>query len=498
MTTRGWVWLTFGLVLLPLLGWWAYGLFDLDEGFYGAVTAEMIRRGEWITPYYNGNPWFEKPILLYWLARPCIQFLGDMIGPRLPSVMCSLLLAWVMYRLVRPMIGLSATLCSILVCATSLLMIALGRMMMTDLPLVAAFTAGMLFLYHSMTDRPGWRWAFGACIGVAVLAKGPVAILLTVGVLIWTTWRQPELRSGLRGGWHWAVLACAVVISIWYVPCYLANGDTFVQKFLVEQNIRRFQGGDTAHAVPWPASWIFYPLVILLGMAPWSGRLWQARPWILPEGTQRTFLRFCSGWAFVVFAFFFLGSAKLVHYVAPLVPPLAICLGALISAQHFRSEGGILDDPAPTPSLMRPFIITAICQCMIANAGFMAYYYGYFGNDSHAEIHALAKRCHGTGVPVAVYKLSRQTADQGTGQLQLQQTSHPSVIMYVNQPVMDWNEIEQLESAPTPLWVITRIDRISIDDENRLGTKGKYLHRQSTGDLKYYALYRLESNQSFK
>ena len=147
---------------------------------------------------------------------------------------------------------------------------------------------------------------------------------------------------------------------------------------------------------------------------------------------------------------------------------------------------------------MRPFIITAICQCMIANAGFMAYYYGYFGNDSHAEIHALAKRCHGTGVPVAVYKLSRQTADQGTGQLQLQQTSHPSVIMYVNQPVMDWNEIEQLESAPTPLWVITRIDRISIDDENRLGTKGKYLHRQSTGDLKYYALYRLESNQSFK
>ena len=46
------------LAILPLLGWWFYGLFDIDEGFYGAVVAEMNRRGEWITPFYNGKPWF--------------------------------------------------------------------------------------------------------------------------------------------------------------------------------------------------------------------------------------------------------------------------------------------------------------------------------------------------------------------------------------------------------------------------------------------------------
>src|SRR5262249_44035004 len=61
---------------LPLLGWWLTGLFDLDEGFYAAVTAEMNRRGEWITPYYNGQPWFEKPILLYWAAKPCVALFG--------------------------------------------------------------------------------------------------------------------------------------------------------------------------------------------------------------------------------------------------------------------------------------------------------------------------------------------------------------------------------------------------------------------------------------
>src|SRR5436305_1720172 len=90
-----WLW-TWLLAILPFVGFWTYGLFDLDEGFYGAVIAEMNRRGEWITPYFNGHPWFEKPILLYWLAKPCLMLFGQTIGPRLPSVLASIgLFAWV-------------------------------------------------------------------------------------------------------------------------------------------------------------------------------------------------------------------------------------------------------------------------------------------------------------------------------------------------------------------------------------------------------------------
>jgi 4-amino-4-deoxy-L-arabinose transferase-like glycosyltransferase len=70
---------------LPLFGWWMTGLFDVDEGFYGAVVAEMNRRHEWITPFFNGQPWFEKPILVYWLAKPCMMLFGPNFGPRLPA-----------------------------------------------------------------------------------------------------------------------------------------------------------------------------------------------------------------------------------------------------------------------------------------------------------------------------------------------------------------------------------------------------------------------------
>ena len=82
--------LTLLLAALPLLGWWLYGLFDLDEGFYASVTGEMLRRGDWITPYFNGEPWFEKPILLYWFAAPSVALFGEAIGPRLPSIFASL------------------------------------------------------------------------------------------------------------------------------------------------------------------------------------------------------------------------------------------------------------------------------------------------------------------------------------------------------------------------------------------------------------------------
>ena len=86
---------------LPFLGFWLTGLTDLDEGYYGAVAAEMNRRGEWLIPFYNGSPWFEKPILLYWLAKPSLMLFGEVVGPRLPSVVCSLgtlaVVAWFVF-----------------------------------------------------------------------------------------------------------------------------------------------------------------------------------------------------------------------------------------------------------------------------------------------------------------------------------------------------------------------------------------------------------------
>ncbi len=170
---------------MPLLGWWATGLFDLDEGFYAAVVAEMNRRGEWVTPYYNGRPWFEKPILLYWLAKPTVAWFGEAVGPRLPSVLCTLgtyaVVAWFCLRRGDDKRVPTAQL-AVLILASSLLVLALGRMMMTDAPLMLALTGAFLTFWESLVGDRRWRLVTAALLGVGVLAKGPVACLLFLPV----------------------------------------------------------------------------------------------------------------------------------------------------------------------------------------------------------------------------------------------------------------------------------------------------------------------------
>src|SRR4051812_41619111 len=130
-TLRPVPWLLLWLfAVLPLLGWWLYGLFDLDEGFYGAVVAEMNRRGEWITPYYNGQPWFEKPILLYWVAKPLMMLFGNVVGPRLPSILATLGTYALVARFVRRYWDHAAAQWCVLVLASTTLVVGLGRMMM--------------------------------------------------------------------------------------------------------------------------------------------------------------------------------------------------------------------------------------------------------------------------------------------------------------------------------------------------------------------------------
>ncbi|HZH99303.1 MAG TPA: hypothetical protein VEX38_10055, partial [Fimbriimonadaceae bacterium] len=124
------VWaVTFAVAIFPLLGFWLYGLFDLDEGFYAAVSWEMMQRGEWITPYYNGNPWFEKPILLYWFAIPSISAFGEEVGPRLPAVLATVSLYGVCGIFLARCVSLTAGRLCVLILGSCLLLVGVGRMM---------------------------------------------------------------------------------------------------------------------------------------------------------------------------------------------------------------------------------------------------------------------------------------------------------------------------------------------------------------------------------
>src|SRR5271168_2400149 len=53
------------VLLYPCL---SFHLFEPDEGRYAEIPREMLARGEWVVPYLHGEPYLDKPPLLYWLV----------------------------------------------------------------------------------------------------------------------------------------------------------------------------------------------------------------------------------------------------------------------------------------------------------------------------------------------------------------------------------------------------------------------------------------------
>jgi 4-amino-4-deoxy-L-arabinose transferase-like glycosyltransferase len=54
----------------------SFPLFEPDEGRYAEIPREMLARGEWVVPYLHGQPYLDKPPLVYWLVMGCYRLLG--------------------------------------------------------------------------------------------------------------------------------------------------------------------------------------------------------------------------------------------------------------------------------------------------------------------------------------------------------------------------------------------------------------------------------------
>ncbi len=401
------------------------GLFDIDEGFYGAVVAEMNRRHEWITPFFNGEPWFEKPILLYWLAKPCMMLFGPDFGPRLPSVLCTIGLFVVCGFFARRRYDTEAQSSAIFCLGSSVLVLGLGRLMMTDAALNLALTTAFLSFYESLVGDRRWRILTAFCLGLGVLAKGPVALLLFVLVAGIAVWRDPSIRAQLKGYWLVGTVVLASTIACWYVPCYLANGDVFIQKFLIEQNVGRFLGGDKAHSLGIIGLPLYIPIV-LLAICPWG---WIERKAFSRENVDDSFSRFLATWAIVIFVFFSLSGAKLVHYVLPVIPPMA-----MLAAKRMSQDPKIRWQPE---MMMGISIFLLLILNPVQNFAFV--------KSGQNEAQALVRKHPEIE---AFYKIGRQEKDLGTGTTDLKETDLPSLIMYLNHTVVETDDLEALKSMP--------------------------------------------------
>ncbi len=254
----------------------------------------MAATGDWITPRLWGQPWFEKPALLYWMTAAGFKLgLGPDLAPRLPVALASVAFLIYFFFVLRREFGERAAWYSATILATSAGWLAYSHVAITDLPMSAAFAAAMLAIL-ARAREPGAssrRWIIaGAMLGLAVLAKGLVPLVLFIPAL-WFLRRQIRDLALLFG-------AAIVIAAPWYVLVTLRNGRPFLEEFFWKHHFSRFLASALQHGQPF---WFYIP-VLLAGLFPWTplfALLFQRRFY---DDRRAQFLLAWLAWGFLFFS----------------------------------------------------------------------------------------------------------------------------------------------------------------------------------------------------
>jgi 4-amino-4-deoxy-L-arabinose transferase-like glycosyltransferase len=350
-------WLYWGLAVF-LCGVWlgtlaGRPLFNPDEGRYAEIPREMLSGGDWVIPHLNGLDYIEKPPLQFWATATAYRFLGvNEFSARLYTALTALATVAVMGFLARRLWGKDAGWRAAAILSGMFMFVVLGQLMTLDMSLsfwMTASLAGFLLAQQGARTERLWMLVAWSAAALGVLTKGLVAAAIPAAVLViyslWSRdflpWRKLHAALGLplflsiTVPWHW--LAALKL-------------DDFLQFFFVHEHFARYLTPIAERQEPW---W-FFGYVFLLGTVPWtipalrvviSG--WRSAE---PPGQFRPTL-FLWIWVIFICVFFSLSDSKLMPYILPAIPALAVLIAAL-----------------PVATLKRDFLVTAMLTTAAALA----------------------------------------------------------------------------------------------------------------------------------
>ncbi|HLW23005.1 MAG TPA: glycosyltransferase family 39 protein [Steroidobacteraceae bacterium] len=332
-------WTGLALSLLVLIVWFAVlaerPLFEPDEGRYAEIPREMLASGEFLVPHLDGLVYLEKPPLQYWATALSLKILGRTeLAARLYTTLCALGTLGAVALIAVRIFGAAAAVRATAVLASMLLFVILGQLLTLDMSLTCCLTwslAGFLRAQHAPPAAARrWMLLAWAAAALGVLTKGIEAAAIPAAVLVLHTlitrdtrpWRRLEAPAGL------ALFVLIAVPWFWLVAHRVPD---FLEFFFVHEHVSRYLTPSADRQEP---VW-FFALVFLWGTLPWT--LPAVR--VVFMGAARTrsgsppaefdARRFLWLWVLFVAVFFSFSDSKLIPYLLPALPPLALLIGAL-------------------------------------------------------------------------------------------------------------------------------------------------------------------------
>ena len=307
-------------------------LLDPDEPVYAETPKEMFSFNEFLSPRIYGEYWYDKPPMYYWLVAASYKLFGmNEFAARFPSAILAVACTLLVYQSGGRLFNERAGIAGALVLATSIEFFYLGKAAVTDITLLFFLSASLLAFIEK---KYYIAYLFA---GLATLTKGPIGLLFPGGIIFfyllatrnWALLKSMKIFSGL--------LIYVAIAAPWYILMYNIHGSIFVDTFLGFHNITRF----TSPEHPEGVLWYYYIPVLILGFFPWTGIMIQSIWASLAKSTyDSSTLLFLNIWSLFIFAFFTISQTKLVSYILPMYPPLAMIVGWYID-RLWTSHGKI-------------------------------------------------------------------------------------------------------------------------------------------------------------
>lgn len=306
-------------LILPLgvyffiFGSWLFSFTSPDEGRNASATLQMLKSHNFIEPYYNCLPRFEKPPMLYWGASLTALVFGlNEFSARLISGLSAIGIAFLTFLIGKNLIERESALKGALILLTIPHMWIEARAFVPEM-LNTFFVLLGIYLWLLNKVVLGW-----VALGLAMLTKGPVGPFLAIGIYLIL---KRDLRIFKRVG----IFIFLLVSLWWYVSMFYSFGFEYLYRFFFFENIMRFTGAREVH----PAPIYYYLVVIAIAFA-----------WFLPA--FKSFKRPKKGlfslslWTIFVVGFFTLAQNRLHHYVLPAYPAIALMFGLFVSWGYLK------------------------------------------------------------------------------------------------------------------------------------------------------------------
>ncbi len=307
--------------------------YNYEESKEALIVWEMVNGGGWVLPLRNGVEQPLKPPLFHWVGAIVSLLTGQVseLAVRFPSALFATATVLATFFFGRALWSWRVGLLAALILATCPEWVRWSINARSDMVLLFFLTAAQFFFFGAFQERGGQRrtlFLFYACIGFAVLAKGPLGLLLPVlivGTFLWWTRELSFLRRLCLG--QGLLITGGIAVS-WYVLALSQGGGEFFQRQILDENVFRFfaseQGGPSReHTL------LYYVPTLFVGMLPWSlflpalgftlyrsGGIWREKKQL-----------YLVIWVGVELLFFTLASGKRSNYILPLYPALALLLG---------------------------------------------------------------------------------------------------------------------------------------------------------------------------